>query len=79
MKELSQHTKIGPGSRMDRLLQFNKRLANSQDSSRHLTEWNLQLDSELVKIPARVLPYPDILFGNGKKCVQWFLKIVHFI
>lgn len=67
MKELSQHTKIGPVSRVERLLQFNRRLANTPDSSRHLTEWNLALEPELVKIPARILPYPDILFGNAKK------------
>lgn len=67
MKELNTHTKIGPANRIDRLLAFNKRLANSQESSRHLTEWNLALKPELVKIPARVLPYPDIMFGGGKK------------
>lgn len=67
MKELSQHTKIGPASRIDRLLQFNRRLANTPESLRHLTEWNLGLEPELVKIPARVLPYPDIVFGNGRK------------
>lgn len=67
MKELSTHTKIGPASRMDRLLAFNQRLANSNDSARHLVDWNLQLEPDLVKIPARVLPYSDILFGNGKK------------
>lgn len=67
MKELSEHTKIGPASRIDRLLQFNRRLANSEDSSRHLNDWNLELHKELVKIPARILPYPEILFGNGKR------------
>lgn len=67
MKELAQHTKIGPASRIDRLLTFNRRLANSPDSLRPLNEWNLALEPELVKIPARVLPYPDIVFGNDKK------------
>lgn len=67
MRELSEHTKIGPKSRIERLLQFNQRLASSQDSSSHLAEWNLGLASELVKIPARILPYPDILFDNNKK------------
>lgn len=67
MRELSQHTKIGPASRIDKLLQFNQRLANSTESSKHLIDWNLGLEAELVKIPARVLPYPDIVFGNNKK------------
>lgn len=67
MKELAQHTKIGPSSRIERLLQFNRRLTNSPDSHRHLTDWNLGLEPELTKIPARILPYPDILFGDDKK------------
>lgn len=67
MRELSQHTKIGPAARIDRLLNFNRRLASSQDSARHLTDWNLGIDPELVKIPARIIPYPDLVFGNDRK------------
>lgn len=67
MRELSQHTKIGPAARIERLLIFNQRLTNSPDSFRHLTDWNLGLKPELVKIPGRILPYPDIVFGDGKK------------
>lgn len=67
MREMSQHTKVGPAARIERLLKFNQRLQNTPDSLRQLTDWNLGLSPELVKIPARILPYPEIVFGNGKK------------
>lgn len=64
---MATHTKVGPAARIDKLLTFNKRLQNTPDSLRQLTDWNLALNPELVKIPARILPYPEIVFGNGKK------------
>lgn len=67
MKELGQYTKIGPAARMKRLLQFNRRLNESPDSRAILDRWNLQLDSELIKIPARVLPFPNLVFGGARR------------
>lgn len=67
MREMSQYTKVGPASRIDRLIAFNRRLQNSPESSRHLTDWSLGLDMDLIKIPARILPYPQIVFGDNKK------------
>lgn len=67
MREMSQHTKVGPAARIDRLLAFNRRLKNSPDSSRHLVDWDLELDPTLIRIPARVLPYPSITFGGDRK------------
>lgn len=67
MREMAQYTKVAPAGRIDRLLAFNKRLQQSNESSRHLIEWNLGLDPELIKIPARILPYPEIVFGNNRK------------
>lgn len=67
MREMSQYTKVGPAARIDRLMAFNQRLRNTPDSIRQLTDWNLSLSPDLVDIPARVLPYPEIVFGNGKR------------
>lgn len=67
MREMAQYTKVAPAGRIDRLLAFNRRLQQSNESSRHLTDWSLGLDPELVKIPARILPYPQIIFGNDKR------------
>lgn len=67
MREMAQYTKVSPAGRIERLLAFNQRLRQSNDSARHLADWSLGLDPDLVKIPARILPYPEILFGNEKK------------
>lgn len=67
MREMAQYTKVGPAARIDRLLNFNQRLQQSKDSAKHLNDWNLGLDPKLLQIPARILPYPDIVFGNERK------------
>lgn len=67
MKEINRFTKIGPDSRIERLLKFNERLRNCPESIGHLTRWDLELEKNLVEIPARILPYPQLLFGNNRK------------
>lgn len=67
MREMAQYTRVPPAGRIDRLLKFNERLRTSADSNRHLIEWDLALDPQLVKIPARILPYPDVVFGEGRR------------
>lgn len=66
MKELAQFTKVGPKQRMDRLIQFNKRLRECKESSDILQRWNLELDPELIKIPARIIPIPKLVFGGDR-------------
>lgn len=67
MKEINRYTKIGPDSRIERLLKFNERLRNCPESMEPLSRWNLELESNLVEIPARILPYPQLVFGNNRK------------
>lgn len=66
MKELGQYTKIGPGTRMERLVTFNRRLRECPESRQILDRWNLELESELIKIPARVMPFPKLVFGGNR-------------
>lgn len=66
MKELGQYTKIGPAVRMERLLAFNQRLNDCPESRQTLERWNLELDRELIKIPARILNFPKLVFGGDK-------------
>jgi len=61
---MSEHTRMAPDRRIDRLRVFNDRLQKSAGSVDMLKSWNLQLDSALVEIPARVLPPEKIIFGN---------------
>lgn len=79
--ELSQHTRIGVQSRMNRLLQFNQRLANSADNARHLEGRRMEFEAEVVKIPARAdPPHPNVLFGQNKQWVPpfWLYMFVQF-
>ncbi|XP_075154889.1 piwi like RNA-mediated gene silencing protein aubergine [Haematobia irritans] len=69
MRAMSEHTRLTPNTRIERLRTFNSRLQNSQESMKVLDLWNMQLDKHLVEIPGRILPYEKIVFGNQKKYV----------
>ncbi|KAM8717614.1 hypothetical protein ACLKA7_004331 [Drosophila subpalustris] len=64
MKAMSEHTRMTPDRRIDRLRVFNQRLQGSAGSQELFQSWNMRLDQTLVEIPARVLPPQKILFGN---------------
>ncbi|XP_054282186.1 piwi-like protein Siwi [Macrosteles quadrilineatus] len=65
MKVMSQHTRIGPKERIDRLLVMNRRLSGEERVQREFREWNLRLANQLVEIPGRVLPAEGIVLGNN--------------
>lgn len=66
MKAMSEHTRLSPERRIDRLSMFNKRLQNCEKSMELLNSWHMKLDAKLVEIPARILPPERILFGRNK-------------
>ncbi|XP_070067653.1 protein aubergine isoform X2 [Drosophila takahashii] len=67
MKAMSEHTRLTPDRRIERLRVFNQRLKSAKESMETLKSWNVELDSALVEIPARVLPPEKIVFGNNKR------------
>ncbi|KAH8298095.1 hypothetical protein KR018_006591 [Drosophila ironensis] len=67
MKAMSEHTRLTPERRIERLRVFNQRLNQSKESTDVMKSWNIELDRNLVEIPARVLPPERIVFGNGKR------------
>ncbi|XP_061394627.1 protein aubergine [Musca vetustissima] len=69
MRAMSEHTRLNPNRRIDRLRAFNTRLQNSKESMDVLASWNMQLDKHLVEIPGRILPPERIVFGNQRKYV----------
>lgn len=77
MKAMSEHTRVGPAGRINKLIDFNRRLRMSPESSQVLRDWNLELSQELVKVPARVLPNENIVFGGGVKYVFLFFHLKH--
>ncbi|ALC39290.1 aub, partial [Drosophila busckii] len=67
MRAMSEHTRLAPDRRIDRLRVFNQRLQNSKDSVECMKSWHIDLDKALVEIPARVLPRESILFANNSR------------
>lgn len=68
MKDVSNHTRVGPGDRIRKLLAFNQRLRTNERSVECFRDWSLALDQSLVTIPtARQLPWETILLGDQKK------------
>lgn len=64
---MSEHTRLQPDRRIERLRTFNQRLKSARESMDLMRSWQIELDSALVEIPARVLPPQNILLGNGKR------------
>ncbi|XP_037960636.1 protein aubergine-like [Teleopsis dalmanni] len=69
MKSMSDYTRLNPEMRIQRLRNFNERLNSSAKSTEVLEEWNMKLDKDLLKIPARILPHEQILLGHGVRYV----------
>lgn len=63
MQALAQYTRLGPESRIDKLLKFNRRLNSKPEIQQEFKEWNLQLDNKLLEIPGRLLPPETLTFG----------------
>lgn len=60
-------TAMNPGQRIERLLHFNRRLYAQKDSMETLSEWQLNLDKDLVQIKGRQIAAQKIFLGNDQK------------
>lgn len=56
---------MGPPNRIERLMEFNRRLRGTPNSMATLTEWQLNLDRELVQIDGREFNSQPIYFAEG--------------
>jgi len=56
MKDLAQHTRIGPAQKVDILKNFMKDLNNNPESKKELSNWNMSFSSELLRLNGRKLP-----------------------
>lgn len=66
MRDVANHTRVGPSSRIAKLLQFNQRVQNTPDSVQCFRDHSLELNRDLVSINARQLPTRLIQFGRQK-------------
>lgn len=67
MRAMSDHTRMNPDRRIDRLRIFNQRLQHTEASVKVLTDWNMTLDRHLVEVKGRILDPQRIVFAEHKK------------
>lgn len=66
MKAVAEHTRIGPGQRIRRLLDFNQRLKRTPEAMEVLKEWNMTLAQDLIEFTGRELP-PERIVCNDRE------------
>ncbi|KAL7288194.1 piwi-like protein Siwi [Trichogramma pretiosum] len=62
MRALAEHTRLVPQTRIERLLQFNRRLSTNKDISNEFDEWNFKFEDHLTDVPARIIETEKIHF-----------------
>ncbi|XP_058801648.1 piwi-like protein Siwi [Phymastichus coffea] len=63
-KALSQYTKLGPSARINKLMEFNRRLQTKPEVIQDFKEWNFNIDKTLVQFQGRLLPRERVQFSN---------------
>ncbi|XP_071451849.1 piwi-like protein Siwi [Hetaerina americana] len=64
MKCLADQTRLGPAERIDRLIQFSRRLQGEAKAKADLDRWNMKFSSGLIKFSGRVLAQERIIQGG---------------
>lgn len=70
MSTLALETRLEPKKRIEKLLQLNQNLRHIPSITRELSDWNLQLDEELLEVDGRLLNAESIIFDltNSQSC-----------
>lgn len=66
MRAMSDHTRMNPGRRIERLTQFNRRLQSTVESIKVLTDWSLKLEDSLVEVQGRIIGPQKICFNQNR-------------
>ncbi|XP_030384844.1 protein piwi [Scaptodrosophila lebanonensis] len=66
MRAMSNHTRMNPQRRIERLHTFNRRLQNTPESVKVLTDWDMRLEEQLIKLNGRVISPQKIVFKANK-------------
>lgn len=67
MKALAVHTRVTASKRVDMLIRFNETLRKETKVLDELKSWNLQLERNLVQVPARILSGEKLVFANNSR------------
>lgn len=66
MRDVATHTRVGPAQRIEKLLQFNRRVQSNNASIDAFRDYSLELGRNLVDINARQLPTRLIQLGQER-------------
>lgn len=67
MRAMSNHTRMNPERRIERLQTFNRRLRKTAESVKVLTDWNMTLEEQLIEVQGRVISPQKIVFNNDHR------------
>lgn len=79
MREVAEHTRVEPTSRIQKLLAFNRRIQSTPDSLAQLHNWHLNMETNLLRLKGRVLPPQEIKFNGKKYGIFLLLLSVHIL
>lgn len=63
---MKPYSQMVPRTRIQRLIDYNRRIQTTPASVDVLKEWNLDLDRQLVQIDGHRLKPEQLLFGEGR-------------
>lgn len=63
MRALADHTRVGPQGRIEKLMNFSRRMRNSQECMNEIRKWDLNVADSLVRFTGRMLP-PETIVGG---------------
>lgn len=63
---LKPYTQMNPRTRRERLLKFIQRIYETSRCTEVLNEWKLELEKNLVQVPAFKLPGRKMTFGGNR-------------
>jgi len=66
MKEVGNYTRATPQARIDGMREFLKRIHESEEASKVLSDWGLSLSHNAITLAGRLLEKPTLHFGAGQ-------------
>lgn len=67
MRTLSEVTRLQPRQRVERLIKFSRRINETEDSRKALSNLGMKLSNELISLEGRMLEKPSIQFRTSEK------------
>ena len=73
MKEVGNYTRATPQARIDGMREFLKRIHESEEASKVLSDWGLSLSHNAITLAGRLLEKPTLHFGAGQseRLTRW--------